>query len=404
MPGYVDHIVDPTEDPEVAICRLDGAVAREVGPVAPVLALLVTAVLLVVDLHEALGLAPDRLEGAGPRIADADVARAAASGLYHLAVFVVDYGVDPEDPRAAASGLHRLKRGQGAAQETTILGLPPGVDDGRLALAHDIVVPAPDGWLDRLAHRRHVLEVVVVLLWLVRTELAEHADRRGRGVEDVHPEPLGDAPGTSRIRIRRDPLVHHARRAERQGPVHDVGVPGDPADVGETPVRVLGVDVLVVLRRTGDVGQVSPRAVLGPLRWPGRPAGVHEEQGRLGRHGHRLDYCSTIIFQEFVHEEVAAGHHGALRCVLARVPAPHQHLVDLDAELTSPGQRLVGLGLVVDQFAVAVVAVHRHQGVTLGVGDPLAARCTAESPEHLVVDDAETGAGEHRDGQLCNHR
>src|SRR6266487_2508971 len=199
--GHVDHVVDPAEDAEVAVGRLDGAVAGEVGPVMPVLAPPVPAVLLVVGLHEPLRLAPDRLEDAGPGVADTDVAGAAAAGLDHIAVLVVDHRVDPEDPWAAAAGLHRLQGGQGAAKKAAILGLPPGVDDDRLALADSLVVPAPDVRLDGLADRRHVLEVVVVLLRLVGAELAQHADRRGRGVEDVHPEPLDDPPGTTGIRI-----------------------------------------------------------------------------------------------------------------------------------------------------------------------------------------------------------
>jgi hypothetical protein len=35
--GDVDHVVDPAEDPKVAVGRLDCAIAREVPPVAPVL-------------------------------------------------------------------------------------------------------------------------------------------------------------------------------------------------------------------------------------------------------------------------------------------------------------------------------------------------------------------------------
>jgi hypothetical protein len=66
--------------------------------------------------------------------------------------------------------------------------------------------------------------------------------------------------------------------------------------------------------------------------------------------------------------------------------------------------RLVGLGLVVDKLAVAVVAVHRHQDVASRVGDPASARRTAEATEHLGMDDAQAGAGEHRNGQFGHHR
>src|SRR6266545_5545514 len=334
VPGHVDHVVDPAEDPEVAVGRPNSTVTGEVRPVAPVLALPVPAVLLVVGLHEPLRLAPDRLEDARPGVTDADVAGAAASGLDLLALFVVDHGIDPEDPRAAAPGLHRQQGGQGAAQEAAVLGLPPGIDDDRLALPDGIVVPAPDVRLDRLAHRGHVLEVVVVLGRLVRPEFAQHPDGGGRGVEDVHPEPLRDPPRTAGVRVGRHTLVHHTGGAERQWAVDDVGVPGDPPDVGEAPVRVLRVDVLVVLRRAGDVGEIPAGAVLASLGPGGRAAGVHEEQRCLGGHGDRLHQLPTVVGQKLVDEEVPAVDHRALRRVLPGVAPPDQDLVDLEAAFT----------------------------------------------------------------------
>src|SRR5205823_7118270 len=125
------------------------------------------------------GVAPDPLEDPGPGVADADVARRAASFWHLVAVLVVDDGVDPEHARAAAARLHRLQRGQRAAEEAAVLGLPPGVGDRRLALADLGVIPPPDLGLNRLADGRHRLEVVVVLLRLLRADLAQHPDRGG---------------------------------------------------------------------------------------------------------------------------------------------------------------------------------------------------------------------------------
>src|SRR5262249_50409411 len=146
--GDVDHVVDAAEDPEVAVGRLERAVAGEVGPVVPVLAVRVSVVLGVVHIDEPLGLSPDRLHDSGPRVLDANVARAAAAGGDLVRVLVVDRREDTERARAAAAGLHRLQAGQRAAKETAGLGLPPGVGDGRLALADLGVVPAPDLGLD----------------------------------------------------------------------------------------------------------------------------------------------------------------------------------------------------------------------------------------------------------------
>src|SRR6266496_3800841 len=141
-------------------------------PIMPIFTLLVAAVLLIVDLHKSLRLAPDRLKDAWPWVADANVAGPSASGLDQIAFFIVDRGVDPKDSRATAARLHRFQGRQGAAQEATVLGLPPGVNDDRFTLSDDAVIPAPDLRLNRLSHGCHVLEMVVVFLRLVGTELA----------------------------------------------------------------------------------------------------------------------------------------------------------------------------------------------------------------------------------------
>src|SRR5207244_3573478 len=136
------------------------------GPVVPVLALTVSVVLRVVGLHEPLWVTPYGLENARPGVANADVAGSAAAGRDRIALLVVDHGEHAKHPRTAASGLHRLEGGERAAEEPAVLGLPPGVDDDRLALAHDVEVPAPDFGLDGLTNGGHVLEVIVVLAGL----------------------------------------------------------------------------------------------------------------------------------------------------------------------------------------------------------------------------------------------
>ena len=164
VPGHVDHVVDPAEDPEVAVGGLHRAVAGEVRPVAPVLAVRVLVVLRVVGVDEPLGLAPDRLEDARPRVADADVARlaAAASGPRRR-------------PRRRSPGRCRARPGRScpassaAAPGRVLPRKPPFSVCHQVSmmtaspLPTVVVVPAPDLGLDRLAHRRHVLEVVVVL-------------------------------------------------------------------------------------------------------------------------------------------------------------------------------------------------------------------------------------------------
>jgi len=66
--------------------------------------------------------------------------------------------------------------------------------------------------------------------------------------------------------------------------------------------------------------------------------------------------------------------------------------------------RVVGLGLVVDELAVAVVRVHRHQHGAFRVCHALSACVPAEAAEYLGVDHPESSASQHRDRQLGHHR
>src|SRR5207237_6898726 len=90
--------------------------------------------------------------------------------------------------------------------------------------------------------------------------------------------------------------------------------------------------------------------------------------------------------------------------VFARVALPDQHLLHVLALLLGGLYSLLGAGLVIDQVAVAVVAVHGHQDRTSRVRDAITASGPAEAAEDLGVDDAEAGARQHGHRQVDHHR
>ena len=194
-------------------------------------------------------------------------------------------GIDSRHPRARAARLHGIERRFGAAQEAAVLGLPPGVDDHGLAFADGFVVPAPDFGLDGFAHRGHVLEMVVVLGGFIVTGLAQHANGRRRGVEDVDIQALGDSPYPAGVGIGRDTFVDDAGSGQRQRTVNDIGVARDPADVGHAPVNILGMNVLDVFGGAGHIGEVAAGAMLAAFGLSGAAAGVHQKQRRFRIHG-----------------------------------------------------------------------------------------------------------------------
>jgi hypothetical protein len=137
------------------------------------------------------------------------------------------------------------------------------------------VVPLPGGRIDRLADRAEdaqarQVEALRMHLVVALGGLDQRPDRGRRGVED-RDLVLGDRlPEAAGVGIGRDALEHDLGAAERERPVGDVGVAGDPADVGGAPEHVVGLQVEGPLRRQRRVQQVAAGRVLHALGLAGR--------------------------------------------------------------------------------------------------------------------------------------
>src|SRR5882762_2233738 len=401
--GDVDDVIDAAKDAIVTVGGEHGAVRSVVGPITPVLALRILVVLFVVLRDEALGVAPNGLHDARPGIANADVAGVSRACFNFISFLVPNHRINSERGGTGAAGLHEIERRLGGAKEATGFRLPPGVDDNSFALANGFVIPLPDFRLDRLPDGGHVLEVVVVILRLIAAGLAEHADGGGGSVENVDVEAFGDAPGAAGVWELRDSFVEDAGCGERHRAVNDVGMAGDPADVGHAQVDVFGMNVLVILGGAGDVGEVASGAVLAALGFAGRAAGVHQEERSFGVQRDGLDELAAILFQDFVNEEVSAHDHGCFGSVFSWIAFPHQDLFNLLALFRRGSHGDIRAGLVIHPLAVAVIAVGVNQHAAAGIGGAQAAGFAAEPAEDDGVHDSEPGAGQHGDRQLRNH-
>ena len=315
------------------------------------------------------------------------------SGSYFLAFFIPNDRIDAETRRTRAAGLHGIKRGLGGAEETTGFRLPPGVHDDGFAFADNFVIPAPDFRLDGFADSGHVLEAVVVLLGLFGAGFAKHANGGGRGVEDVDVEAFGDAPRAAGVGELRDAFVEDAGGSKGERAVDDVGVAGDPADVGHAPVDVFGMNVLIILGRAGDIGEVTTGAMLATLWFAGGATGVHEEERIFGVHGDRLDGAIPVILQHVVDEVVALEDHGRIRSVLVGIALPDQHLIDVLAFLLGGINGNVGARLVIDPAAVAMVTIGVDQDAAAGIRGAQATGFARESAEDNGMDHTEAGTG-----------
>ena len=141
VPGHVQHVVDAAGDPVVAVLVAPAAVAGEV----------VARVLREVGLLEALVVAAHRARLARPRRRQAQRAARRRCPRAPCRRRVDDHGLDAEERQRRRARLGRRGARQRRDQDAAGLGLPPGVDDRAAALAHHVVVPAPDLGVDRLA-------------------------------------------------------------------------------------------------------------------------------------------------------------------------------------------------------------------------------------------------------------
>ena len=188
------------------------------------------------------------------------------------------------------SGAHRRTRlavrhaGQRGDHDRAGLGLPPGVHDrGRVAAEHQ-AIPPPRLGVDRFADRAQQPQTgQVVGEGDLAAPLHERPDQRRGGVIDCHAVLFDDLEVPVLVGGGRGALVDDLGDAVGQRTVDDVGVPGDPADVGGAPVDVgLGLDVEHVVVGVGRLREVAAGGVHDALGLAGGARGVQQEQRVLG--------------------------------------------------------------------------------------------------------------------------
>ena len=219
-----------------------------------------------------------------------------------------------------------------------------------------------------------------------------------RRVEDRHLVLLDDLPPAALVRGVGGALVHHLRGAVGERSVDDVGVAGDPADVGGAPVDVgLGVHVVDDRVRVGRLGEVAAGRVEDALRLPGRARGVEDEERVLGLEAAAPRAVGVGRVERVVPPDVAR------RSTRSSWPVRlTTSTCSTDVSPWSSGGvdgRLEGRGR-----AAAVAAVGGDDELASASSMREWQRLGGEPAEDDGVRRADPGAGEHRDGGLGDHR
>src|SRR4030095_9413451 len=186
-------------------------------------------------------------------------------------------------------------------------------------------------------------------------------------MEYIHAQSLRYPPGPPRIRVGGHTFIHDAGGANRQRTIDDVGVACDPSYIGETPINVLRVNVLIILRRSCNIGQISPGAMLTALRLCRRTAGVHHEQRSFSWHRYWIDSFPAKVFEQIINEVIPTLHHGRRGGVLSGITPPNQNFIHMNAVLRRRFNRFVGFDFLIEEFTISVVAIHSDENMTAGV-------------------------------------
>src|SRR6185295_14354901 len=135
------HIVDPPQEPEVALVVALGTVACEVHPreAAPV------------GLLVPLGVAVDAAKHPRPWSLEDEVA--AATERDAVPVTVDHIGLDARERERGTPRFRGGHAGEWRDEDLPGLGLPPRVDDRSATAADVLVIPEPRLGVDRLTHR-----------------------------------------------------------------------------------------------------------------------------------------------------------------------------------------------------------------------------------------------------------
>ena len=194
-------------------------------------------------------------------------------------------------------------------------------------------------------------------------------------------------------------LVHHLRRAVGERSVNDIGVAGDPTDIGGTPVGVVGLDVKHILVGEGGTEQVARTRVHDPFRLRRRAARVEQEEELLCRHRIGGARCNLRI-NEVAPPVVAAGVHCRLAARLSAAAA-----IDKNAgDRWGTAQCLIGDGLQFEECPLPVSPVGGDEYLRLGIVDAICECIGREAAKDHAMRCTKARAGEHGDRNLGHHR
>ena len=205
---------------------------------------------------------------------------------------------------------------------------------------------------------------------------------------------LDDIPEATEVGMIGSTFIHDLSHAIGERSVGDVGMAGDPTDVGGTPVNIVILHVENIFAGGVSAGEVTAGGVKDSLGFSCRSGGVENEKRVLAVESFGFMLC------------------GNLGCFVVPVniaPALHGDFVP-DALMNNDGiDRFVFLECFVDvgfqrnDSATAVTSVGGDNGLGFTVGKSIHNRLGREPTKHDRMNSSNASAGQHRDDRFRDH-
>src|SRR5258706_11938001 len=271
MPGYVEHVVDPPHDPEIAVFIFARTVAGKVRArnLRPIL------------LHVTIRIAVNRPQHGGPRLLDDEITPRAQGP--RLAFHGDDFRNHAEERLRGRTWLRGDRARDGCDHDGAGFRLPPCIHDRAAAMADHLAIPDPGLGINRLTDGAEQTQALQSVFFRpLVAPLYERPDSRRSGVEHVDLMAVDNRPETIGLRTIRRPFIHETGGAALQWAVYDVAVPGDPADVGGTPAGVFVAHIKNEFRRGISANRVATGGMHNTLGLSRRAGGGKDVEGVYG--------------------------------------------------------------------------------------------------------------------------
>ena len=359
VPRHIQHVINATQNPQVAVVVPLCAVARKID-------VRTTRPLGEIGVDVALIVVPDCARYRGPRTHDGEQS-ATNRNLPGVVVQHRNVCAWKRDRCRTwfGSGGTRQRRDHDA----TGFGLPPRINYRAIVFADVFAIPHPRFGIDGLTNGAQQSQLrQIIRLHKIGAPFHERTNCCRRRVENRDAVSLADLPEAIFLGPIGRAFEHHTRRTVGEWSVHEIRMSRDPTNVGRTPEHIFLAQVKCVLHGGGSAGKVATGGVNNSLGFSGGTRRVQNKQRIFRVHAFRFAILGHLTLEPMP-PHIASVHDFGKRIIASGSLTHHdQHMFDG----WTFGERPVDVALERQHLSATISAVGGDQHFAAAIVDAIA--------------------------------